>query len=286
MEQKANKISTKPAWLNKRISIADNVKMKALLSRASLNTICEEALCPNISECFCNKHASFLILGTICTRGCSFCNVSHAIPSSPDREEPKHLADAVQELGLLHVVVTSPTRDDLTDGGAQHFARCIQEIRRTSPDTRIEVLIPDFAGNISALQTVLDASPDILGHNLETVRRLYYIRRGADYDRSLALLKNAFQYRADIPTKSGIMVGLGENKDEVYEIFVDLLHAGCRFISIGQYLSPKISNYPVKDFISPESFEMYKEQALKAGFLHVESGPYVRSSYNADKYLR
>lgn len=285
MGTQTEKTNRKPSWLNKRINIAENIHMKKLFSQASLHTICEEALCPNISECFCKRHASFLILGTICTRGCQFCNVTHNTPRQPDPDEPENLARTIVTLNLKHVVITSPTRDDLDDGGASHFTACIQKVRSINPSTTIETLIPDYNGNRASLELTLDAAPDILSHNLETVERLYDIRRGADYHRSLDVLRTAAEYAPHIPIKSGIMVGLGETQSEVYTLFDDLLEAGCRLLSIGQYLSPRNSNYPVQEYVRPDIFEEYRKRAISAGFVHVESAPYVRSSYNAEKYL-
>lgn len=283
MEQKSRP-TQKPPWLKKRISISDTQEMKKLLSCGQLHTICEEALCPNISECFKNKQASFLIMGSVCTRQCKFCNVTKGVPESLDPREAENLAQTVFTLGLQHVVITSPTRDDLADGGASHFALCIQSLRQRSPETRIEVLIPDFLGNRTSLHTVLDAKPDILSHNLETVERLYEVRFGAEYKRSLEVLEHAQLYAPSIPAKSGIMLGLGERFNEVVDLMEDLVRINCRMISIGQYLAPKSDNYPVVEYITPETFERYKKTALKLGFTHVESGPYVRSSYHAEKY--
>ncbi len=207
------------------------------------------------------------------------------MPEPPSPSEPENLAETIFTLGLSHVVITSPTRDDLDDGGASHYAACIDAIHKTSPDTKIETLVPDFKGSDGPLKTVLDAKPDILSHNLETVKRLYAIRKGADYHQSLDLLQKASEYAPEIPTKSGIMAGLGETDEEVFSLCEDLLGVNCKMLSIGQYLSPKKDNYPVKKFISPEKFVLYKQHAMNLGFSHVESGPYVRSSYNAENYL-
>lgn len=277
--------TAKPEWLRKRIDVTELVELKRRMRSGSLHTICEEALCPNISECFSKRQATFLILGAVCTRACKFCNVSKGKPLPPDTSEPASVASAVRELGLRHVVVTSPTRDDLPDGGAAHFSETVRAIRETNPQTRIELLVPDFGGDTSALRTVLDSAPDILGHNIETVRRLYPIRAGADYDRSLALLANSRELSPGIPTKSGIMLGLGENDREISETMDDLLSAGCRLLSVGQYLAPSKKHAPVVEYVEPDQFERWKEAALAKGFEYVESGAYVRSSYHAENYL-
>lgn len=276
------KITKKPEWLNKRLDLNAGREMGAMLSGLSLNTICREAACPNISECFSCGRATFLILGTACTRGCSFCNVSEAAPAVPDGGEPGRVAEAVKRLRLKHVVITSPTRDDLPDGGAEHFAETVRSVRRMSPETRVELLIPDMQGSISSLRIVAGAKPDILGHNLETVRRLYTIRKGADYGRSVELLRNAGNM--GILTKSGIMLGLGEKSLEVFELMCDLIDAGVSYFSMGQYLPPSRKHYEVSEFITPDQFEQYRHKAIEKGFRHVESAPYVRSSYMAEGY--
>jgi lipoic acid synthetase len=274
------KIVRKPEWLQKRITPGAHAEMERLLGDLRLHTVCQEALCPNISECFRQKQATFLILGSACTRLCTFCNVRQELPLPVDASEPEHVAEAVVRLGLAHLVITSPTRDDLTDGGASHYAATVREIRRQSPETRIELLVPDFQGSRDSLATVLAAGPDILGHNLETVPRLYHIRKGADYHRSLELLGASREIAPSIPTKSGIMLGLGETLDEVRQVMVDLCDAGCR------YLAPSRTHQQVVEFIPPEIFEKLRTEALNRGFSHVESGPYVRSSYHADQYPR
>jgi lipoic acid synthetase len=258
--------------------------MDRLLRRLELNTVCREASCPNISECFRQKQATFLIMGRDCTRSCSFCNVSAKVPSPLDPAEPARVAEAVMTLELQHVVITSPTRDDLPDGGAGHFAATVAAIRRASPKSAIELLVPDFQGSRESLATVLASGPDILGHNIETVPRLYSIRAGANYQRSLSLLEAAGEIAPSIPAKSGIMLGLGETREEVLSTLEDIHQTGCRYISIGQYLAPSRSHYPVAEYIDPSEFERYREEALAIGFAHVESAPYVRSSYHADRY--
>ena len=277
-------IRRKPHWLQKKVSPADHKEMDRLLGSLQLNTVCREASCPNISECFRQKQATFLIMGKDCTRSCSFCNVAANIPAPLDSHEPARVAAAVLKLSLQHVVITSPTRDDLADGGAEHFAATVAAIRAAAPQTVIELLIPDFQGDLLSLEAVIASSPDILGHNIETVPRLYSIRAGADYRRSLELLKAAKESAPDMPTKTGIMLGLGELREEVNSTLADIRATDCNYLSIGQYLAPSRSHYPVAEFIEPAEFERYKEQALSLGFSHVESAPYVRSSYHADRY--
>ena len=277
-------ISRKPDWLRKRVSPADHADMDRLLGSLQLNTVCREASCPNISECFRRKQATFLIMGRECTRGCSFCNVDRQTPQPLDPLEPERIAEAVVRLALRHVVVTSPTRDDLPDGGAGHYGATVAAIRKHSPHTAIELLVPDFQGSAESLGVVLAARPDILGHNIETVPRLYDIRAGADYGRSLALLARSVQLAPEIPAKSGIMLGLGERREEILATVADIRAAGCSFLSIGQYLAPSRRHTPVASFIEPEEFDRLRDEALAMGFAHVESGPYVRSSYHADQY--
>lgn len=278
------KSSRRPEWLQKKISPAVHRDMDGLLDGLRLHTVCREAHCPNISECYGSGQATFLILGTVCTRLCSFCNVTKREPLHPDPDEPLRVAEAVRLLGLRHVVITSPTRDDLPDGGATMFAETVRAIRTTSPGTAVELLIPDFGGVRSSLELAVSARPDILAHNLETVPRLYHIRAGAGYRRSLGVLDAAREIDSSLWTKSGIMVGLGEEEDEVLRTFGDLLEAGCTYLSIGQYLAPSRLHHPVAEFVPPEVFDRYRETALTMGFRHVESGPYVRSSYLAERY--
>jgi lipoic acid synthetase len=247
-----------------------------------LHTVCEEANCPNIGECWHHGTATFMILGASCTRSCGYCNVTHGQPDPVDPEEPSRVGDAVRQLDLQHVVVTSVDRDDLADGGAGLFAATIRAIRRSLPSCRVEVLIPDFHGDHQALQAVLDAGPDVLNHNIETVARLYRTARpGGRYPRALALLDRARQYRPDIPTKSGLMVGLGEIWDEILETLANLRHVGCGILTIGQYLRPSVAHLPVARYYHPDEFAALKRAALDLGFGHVESGPLVRSSYHA-----
>jgi lipoic acid synthetase len=277
----------KPRWLNKKINLGDCRKVKTLLNGLRVNTVCREASCPNIGECFAKNQATFLILGTVCTRKCSFCGVRKAEPLAVDADEPYRIAEAVRKLKLSHVVITSVTRDDLEDGGARHFAAAIRAIRAGGNTAAIEVLIPDFQLDAQALTAVVEAAPDIIGHNIECVPRLYRtVRVGSDYARSLAVLRRIKEINRNIYTKSGIMLGLGEDKPEVLGVFLDLVKAGCDFLSIGQYLSPSVSHTPVKEYVAPEDFEYYRQQAQAAGLRHVVSGPYVRSSYSASEYLQ
>ena len=244
--------------------------------------MCQEARCPNLWECFSRRTATFLIMGPCCTRNCRFCAVDHGPSGPPDPEEPARVAEAAQNMGLGYVVITSVTRDDLPDGGASLFAKTIKEIRKRTPDAFVEVLTPDFQGNTGALQTVVEAHPDVLNHNLETVPRLYpLVRPKAVYRRSLELLKRTKQYDPTIPTKSGLMLGLGESSEEVKKTLQDLLDAGCSILTLGQYLQPSREHLQVDRFIHPEEFDHWKETALKVGFSEVASGPFVRSSYHA-----
>jgi len=278
-------IRRKPEWLQKRVNPGEQAAMRALLGELRLNTVCQQALCPNISECFRCGQATFLILGTNCTRLCAFCNVDKAVPLPVDRDEPARVAEAVQRLKLAHVVITSPTRDDLADGGAGLYAATVAAVRAAAPATRIEPLIPDFQGDRQSVATVVQAGPDIIAHNVETVPRLYHIRSGADYGRSLDVLRLCRELASAIPTKSGIMLGMGETEEEVVQVLHDLRQIGCAYLSIGQYLAPSRRHYPVQEYVRPEAFERLRETALAMGFSHVESGPYVRSSYHAGQYF-
>jgi lipoic acid synthetase len=273
----------KPEWLKVRAPGSDNYhRLKGLMRTLGLNTVCEEANCPNIGECWHHGTATFMILGDTCTRSCGYCNVTHGAPKPPDQNEPVNVATAIHAMELAYVVITSVDRDDLADCGASHFARTITETRERRPDCRIEVLIPDFKGDESALRTVLDARPDVLNHNIETVPRLYRTARpGGRYDRALQLLDRSRTYAPDIPTKSGMMVGLGEELDEVVSVLRDLRTAGCRIVTIGQYLRPSLANLPMVRYYTPSEFAELKRIALEMGFGHVESGPLVRSSYHA-----
>jgi lipoic acid synthetase len=274
--------SPKPDWLRVELpSGANYFELVNLLKKNSLHTVCQEAYCPNIGECFSKKTATFMILGNVCTRDCAYCSVKHGVPSGLDEGEPERIARAVGELGLHYVVITSVTRDDLCDGGASVFAGTIQAIREAHPDCKIEVLIPDFRGDKRALQKVLDARPDVLNHNIEVVKRLFPIARTqGSYERSLNLLKSAKKCSV---TKSGFMVGLGETKDEVIETMQDLCSV-TDILTIGQYLQPSREHMDVIKYYTPGEFKEFKEIGLKMGFNHVEAGPLVRSSYHAQDY--
>jgi len=273
----------KPEWLKVRAPGSPSyLRLKGLMRELNLHTVCEEARCPNIGECWNHGTATFMILGDVCTRSCAYCAVAHGRPGAVDPAEPARVADAIQTLDLNYVVVTSVDRDDLDDGGAAIFAATIRETRARLPQCRIEVLIPDFQGDESALRTVLDARPDILNHNTETVPRLYRMARsGGRYARTLELLDRARRYASDIPTKTGLMVGLGEAHDELVATFKDLRNAGCGILTIGQYLRPTEQHAPMVRYYHPDEFRELKQIALDLGFVHVESGPLVRSSYHA-----
>jgi len=280
----------KPPWLKKRIPpLQDISRVKAILSETELHTVCEEARCPNLGECFSKGTATILILGKICTRNCGFCAIEHGAPERPDEKEVEMVAQAVKKMGLHYVVVTSVTRDDLRDGGASQFASVIRTIREMDrpeidPKTKIEVLIPDFEGDTSSLRTVLKESPDVLNHNVETVSRLYpAVRPQASYGRSLDLLKKSKEGYPHILTKSGFMLGLGENRQEVVELLQDLRLAECEFLTIGQYLQPRADRLPVVRYVPPEEFEDYERMGKKMGFKAVASGPFVRSSFHASQ---
>ena len=274
----------KPEWLKKRISCGSSYdKVINLLKGSRLHTVCEEANCPNLGECFSQGTATFMIMGNRCTRNCTFCAVTHDRPGPLDRNEPGSVASAVEELGLKYAVITSVTRDDLSDGGASHFAATIRAIRRQNPRTAVEVLIPDFQGSREALTIVLEAQPDILNHNIETVPRLYrMVRPQAVYERSLNVLRQAHEDGATA-TKSGIMLGLGEEPEEVLSVLEDLLETGCDNLTIGQYLAPSALHHPVHRYIHPDEFAKWETGAYKAGFKAVASGPFVRSSYHASE---
>jgi lipoic acid synthetase len=280
------KTRTRPSWVNKKIKLGDCASLKAKLHDLKLGTVCEEALCPNIGECFVKGQATFLILGKNCTRKCAFCAVKRGVPSPVDPDEPRRVAEGVKRLGLTHAVITSVTRDDLPDGGAQAFADTILAIRQLGTNVTVELLIPDFQLDKGSLRKVIDAGPDILAHNIETVPRLYReAREGADYSRSLDVLRFIKECNSALPAKSGIMLGLGERDDEILQTFEDIAATGCDFLSVGQYLAPSGKHFPVKEYIKPEKFDHFKEKALGMGFRRVVSGPYVRSSYHASEYL-
>ena len=277
----------KPSWLNKKIHLGSCSEVKSLLRGLKLETVCEQASCPNIGECFSRSHATFLILGRQCTRSCSFCNVVKGKPLPPDPGEPVRVAEAVKKLSLKHVVITSVTRDDLADGGANIFADTVLNIRKSTPQVTIEILIPDFKLSLDSLRAVAESGPDIIAHNVETVPSLYRsVRQGSDYRRSLGVLGAIKKISPCLKTKSGIMLGMGETEAEIISVMDDLRAVECDFLSIGQYLQPSKLHYTVKGYIAPERFAYYKEMGLSMGFSHVESGPYVRSSYMAGEYLK
>jgi len=278
----------KPDWIRVKAPVSREYhETRELMRGLKLNTVCEEASCPNIGECWKQKHATFMILGSVCTRACAFCNVATGRPDQLDPHEPDRLAEAVGKLGLNHVVITSVDRDDLDDGGAQHFARVITRLRETSSGCTIEVLTPDFMKKSGAIETVVTAKPDVFNHNLETVPRLYpSIRPGARYFTSLSLLKRAKELDPTIFTKSGLMVGLGETKEEVGQVMDDLRAADVDFLTIGQYLQPTLKHAPVDRFVTPEEFESYATLARAKGFLLVSSSPLTRSSHHAGDDFR
>jgi lipoyl synthase len=277
----------KPPWLRVRVrNDAAFMETEALLRELSLNTVCEEATCPNRIECFAGHTATFMILGDVCTRNCAFCDVTSGAVLPPDPTEPERIGLAVKKLGLRHSVITSVTRDDLPDGGAAHFAKVISAIRKKSPETVVEVLIPDFQGDAHALQTVIEAAPDIINHNVETIPELYSaVRPQADYRRSLQLLQAVKNKKPDLYTKSGIMLGLGEELEQVEGVLHDLRDVGCDFITIGQYLAPSKEHYPVAVYVFPEIFDLLEERGVNLGFSAVASAPLVRSSYRAAEFL-
>jgi lipoic acid synthetase len=277
----------KPAWIRVRAPGPDSRfhEVKRLLRAQTLHTVCEEASCPNIAECFGKGTATFMVLGDICTRRCPFCDVAHGRPLAPDAQEPAHLAETIALLKLNYVVVTSVDRDDLKDGGAQHFVSCISEIRKVSPATTIEILVPDFRGRLDrALGILAAAPPDVMNHNLETVPRLYrHARPGGDYAHSLKLLKTFKDRHTGVPTKSGLMVGLGETDEEIFAVMRDLRAHGVEMLTIGQYLQPSPHHLPVERYVHPDQFAVFEQEALQLGFRHAAVGAMVRSSYHADR---
>ena len=272
----------KPPWIRKRISPPSLDSVQNILAETRLNTVCEQARCPNMGDCFSEGTATLLILGKICTRNCRFCAVEHGIPAGPDEEEPQRAALAVKNMGLRYVVITSVTRDDLSDGGASHFTRTIREIRSLNRGIKTEVLIPDFKGEIAPLADLLRAQPTVLSHNVETVPGLYAkVRPQADFKRSVDLLEMSRRLDPGIPVKSGFMLGLGETEDEVIRLLQDLREAGCDLLTIGQYLQPRSGLLPVVRYVHPDEFEYYRAKGLEMGFKAIASGPFVRSSYRA-----
>ena len=280
-----NLIKKKPYWIRSKILNTQNYfKTKEIINKQKIHTVCQEASCPNISECWSKKHATFMIMGDTCTRACSFCNVITGKPTALDLLEPFNIATATKELNLKHVVITSVDRDDLDDGGAEHFANVILVVKKINPSTTIEVLTPDFLRKKESYKKVVNANPDVFNHNIETVPSLYRkIRPGSKYFTSVNLLKSAKQINNQIFTKSGIMMGLGETKDEVLQVMDDLLEANVDFLTIGQYLQPTMKHYPLYRYVHPDEFLKLKKIALSKGFLIVASSPLTRSSYHADE---
>lgn len=277
-----------PPWLKVRAPTGQEFfATKEVVRSWGLHTVCEEARCPNIGECWSHRTATFMLLGDVCTRNCGFCAVKHGKPLAVDETEPERVAGAVVALGLKHVVITSVDRDDLPDGGARHFARTVSAIKTLLPSCTVEVLVPDFRGDFAALECVLDSPVDVLNHNVETVPRLYRrVRPGARYERSLALLARTKEYRQDVRTKTGLMLGLGEEAAELESVFRDLVAVGCEILTLGQYLRPTSAHLPLVRYVLPEEFVALREKALAMGFQYVESGPLVRSSYHAWKHVR
>jgi lipoic acid synthetase len=285
---KRNTSGPRPEWLKIRIRANETfTSVNKMIADLSLHTVCQEARCPNIFECWSEGTATFMILGDVCTRHCGFCAVDKGKPRVLDPDEPRRVGEAVRQLGVRHAVVTSVNRDELSDGGAHHFAQTIQWIRRLNPSTRIEVLIPDFCGNEASLNTVLSARPDVLNHNTETVSRLYKrVRPDAKYEQSLELLRRAGARKAHQPllTKSGLMAGLGESVEELLQTFRDIAATGCDILTVGQYLSPTPRHLPIDRYYSPEEFDRLRSEALEMGFRYVEAGPLARSSYHAGRH--
>ncbi|MFD0617614.1 MULTISPECIES: lipoyl synthase [Paenibacillus] len=278
----------KPEWIKIKLTTGENyTEIKNMMRSKTLHTVCEEARCPNIYECWANRTATFMILGDICTRACRFCAVNTGLPTELDLQEPERVAESTEQMGLKHCVVTSVARDDLQDGGAMIFAETVKAIRRRMPFCSVEVLIPDFMGNEDALRVVMDAKPDILNHNVETVERLSdRVRAKAKYDRTLELLRRAKEMQPQIPTKSSIMLGVGEEWDEILQTMDDLRAVGCNILTIGQYLQPTKKHLNVEKYYHPDEFAKLKEEGMKRGFSHVESGPLVRSSYHAHEQVQ
>lgn len=283
-EQNREELGKRPDWLKVRLPTGHNYKeVYELMRKSKLNTVCEEAKCPNLAECWNRKTATFMILGDTCTRSCGFCNVKLGLPNELDLDEPRRVAESVEALGLKHVVITSVNRDELKDGGAIIFSESVRMIKEKMPDTTIEILIPDFKGEEDSFKIIMNNPPDILNHNLETVKRLYHaVRPQAKYERSLDVIHWFKENR--LRTKSGIMVGIGETQEEVFELIKDLFNAGCDIMTIGQYLQPTKNHLPVQRYVTLEEFKSYKDFGLQIGLKAVESSPLVRSSYHADKH--
>jgi len=280
-----NLIQRKPQWLHKKLNFTQKKDVEQKLKSIGVHTVCQEAMCPNISECFSKRNATFMILGDTCTRKCTFCNVNKGKPSELDLEEPQKVADAVKSLGLRHVVITSVTRDDLSDGGASIFKECVKAIKERDKDITVELLIPDLKNNKQALKIVANCGAEIIGHNIETVPRLYEVRKGAHYGRSMEVLKTLKELNPKIKTKSALMLGLGEREDELKEVLQDLLGVNCTLLTMGQYLRPGKEHVEVVEYIEPNKFEEYGKMAKEMGFEFVKSSPYTRSSYMAHEYF-
>ena len=285
-EKTTSQLGRRPEWIKVKLPTGDNyTDVRNLMRRQKLHTVCEEAKCPNIAECWNARTATFMILGDICTRSCGFCNIKVGMPTELDINEPRRVKDSVKELNLRHVVITSVNRDELRDGGASIFSECVKLIKTEMPDTTVEILIPDFRGVEKAFEIIMRNPPDILNHNLETVPRLYkFVRPQAKYERSLNLIK--WFKEKGLKTKSGIMVGIGEQSDEVLDLMDDLVAHGCDILTIGQYLQPTKNHLPVDRFVSLEEFKSYRDIGIEKGFKIVESSPLVRSSYHADRHAR
>ena len=281
-------VLTRPDWLRVRFPTGPNyVELKTIMRERTLHTVCEEAHCPNIGECWENRTATFMILGRVCTRACRFCAITTGLPVGVDEDEPERVADAIVQLGLRHAVVTSVARDDRPDGGATEFARTIRAIQQRAPGCTTEVLIPDFAGSAESLQIVMDARPNILNHNLETVRRLQRkVRAKAFYERSLEVIERAKKMYPEGQTKSGIMLGVGETREEVSDVLRDLRAVDCNIVTVGQYLRPSEFHLPIARYVTPAEFADIKAEGQSLGFEHIESGPLVRSSYHAHEQVR
>ncbi len=281
----SNPIKKKPKWIRSKITNSHNFYLtKSIINKNNLNTVCQEANCPNITECWSKRHATFMIMGDTCTRACGFCDVKTGKPKPLDQLEPTKIAEATKQLNLKHVVITSVDRDDLKDGGAEHFSKVINETRKLNKNTTIEVLTPDFLRKGNAYKKIIEASPDVFNHNIETVPSLYLkVRQGSRYFASVELLKSAKKINNKIFTKSGIMLGLGEQKDEILQVMDDLIRSEVDFLTIGQYLQPSVKHYPLKRYVHPEEFAELKKIAESKGFLIVASSPLTRSSYHADE---
>ena len=285
----SDRMLRKPDWIRVRVSVSPEVeRIKKLLRKANLSTVCEEANCPNLGECFSGGTATFMIMGDICTRRCPFCDVGHGKPNPLDAAEPKHLAEAIAEMGLKYVVITSVNRDDLPDGGAAHYAACVRAIKQLNPDTAVEALTPDFNGVLSDVAKVLDSGLEVFAQNVETVRRLTHPVRDprAGYERTIGVLAHAKHHRPEVLTKTSLMLGLGERDEEILETMDDLREAGVDILTLGQYLRPTANHLAIERYVSPEEFDAYRKAGLAKGFVEVVAGPLVRSSYRAERVLQ